>query len=137
MKLLIASELVTSDKHDWHRASENFAHMNGVSWLGWCNKCGVEAITGSLEKDSKCSYYRNEYLHSWDGEDKVNVTPEQKRKSIDKVKKHMIKIAKNAKIELDCREFQSTSIVAANAYHELIEEGKISITDDYKIKYKK
>lgn len=137
MKLLINTELVESHKHDWRKASDNFAHMNGVSWLGRCNKCGVEAITGSVERYSKCSYYKNEYLYSWDGEDSVYVTPEQKRKNIDKVKKHMLRIAKRAKIELDCREFQSTTIVAADAYRELINENRILITDNYKVKFLK
>lgn len=39
-------EIVQHDKHIWKRASTNYAHANGLSWLGWCEKCGAEGAAG-------------------------------------------------------------------------------------------
>jgi hypothetical protein len=39
-------EIVYHDKHIWKKASTNFAHRNGFSWVGWCTKCGAEGAAG-------------------------------------------------------------------------------------------
>jgi len=133
MKLLIKTTKIISDKHSWRRASDNFAHANGVSWLGWCKRCGCEAITGSLEKDSKCIYYESEYLEQWDGEDRTIVSAKQKLNAIVDCKKHMLRVlkkAEKAKTDLDWRNFQGTTSVAARATDELRNEGKIKIENN-------
>jgi hypothetical protein len=47
------TELVYHDNHIWKRASTNYAHMNGVSWLGWCTRCGAEGASGG-PAEHKC-----------------------------------------------------------------------------------
>ena len=42
-------ERIEHDNHSWKRSSTEFAHMNGVSWLGWCTKCGAEGGPGGAE----------------------------------------------------------------------------------------
>jgi len=46
-------ERIDHNNHVWKRASENYAHMNGVSWLGWCTKCGAEGAAG-MPASSSC-----------------------------------------------------------------------------------
>lgn len=43
------TELIYHDKHIWKKASTNYAHMNGVSWLGWCTRCGAEGAPCGAE----------------------------------------------------------------------------------------
>lgn len=38
-------EIIEHDRHKWKRASENYSHMNGVSGLAWCTKCGAEGCS--------------------------------------------------------------------------------------------
>jgi hypothetical protein len=42
-------KIVYHNNHKWKRASTNYAHANGVSWLGWCAKCGAEGSVGGAE----------------------------------------------------------------------------------------
>lgn len=43
------TEIVYHDKHTWKNASTSYAHMNGVSWLAWCTRCGAEGGPGGAE----------------------------------------------------------------------------------------
>jgi len=43
------TKLVYHEKHIWKMASTNFAHMNGVSWIGWCTRCGAEGGSNGAE----------------------------------------------------------------------------------------
>lgn len=66
MKLKIHTEEYIHDKHDWKNVSTEFAHMNNVSWLGWCKKCGKEAVT--CVNISKCKYSKTTYKTEFNGE---------------------------------------------------------------------
>ncbi|HUU87418.1 MAG TPA: hypothetical protein VMX17_06660 [Candidatus Glassbacteria bacterium] len=46
-------ERIDHDNHVWKKSSTNYAHMNGVSWLGWCIKCGAEAA-GGMPASNRC-----------------------------------------------------------------------------------
>jgi hypothetical protein len=46
-------EMVYHDKHQWKKASSNYAHSNGISWLGWCTKCGAEGAAG-MPASNRC-----------------------------------------------------------------------------------
>lgn len=132
MKLLISSDKVVSDKHDWKYANTSYAHSCGVSSLAWCKKCGIEAVTGSLEPGSKCTYYKNEYLESWDGEDIIICSNVHINKAVKKIKRHMLRVLKTSNVDLIWREFQGNTQYSMQAANELINENKIKIIElDY------
>jgi hypothetical protein len=45
--------MVYHDKHVWKKASENFAHANGLSSVAWCTKCGAEGASG-MPASNRC-----------------------------------------------------------------------------------
>lgn len=38
-------EIIHHDNHKWKKASTEYSHMNGVSGLAWCTKCGAEGCS--------------------------------------------------------------------------------------------
>ena len=46
-------DVVYHDNHVWKRASTEFAHMNGVSMVAWCQKCGAEVVSG-MPASNRC-----------------------------------------------------------------------------------
>lgn len=47
------TKLIYHDNHRWEKASENYSHMNGVSNLAWCTKCGAEGCS-SAPPSNRC-----------------------------------------------------------------------------------
>jgi hypothetical protein len=127
MKLLLEERKIVSNSHTWKRSSDEFAHMNGVSWVAWCTKCGCEAIPGQASKD-KCTYYDNLYLDEWNGESDICCSESQIKKAENKIKSHMLRVLRKYKI-LNLKDFQGTTAAAGRVYFELRDEGFLEELD--------
>jgi hypothetical protein len=46
-------EIIEHDNHVWKKSSTEFTHMNGVSSIAWCKKCGAEVASG-MPPSNRC-----------------------------------------------------------------------------------
>jgi hypothetical protein len=66
------TKMVDHPNHIWKKASTEYAHMNGLSWLAFCQRCGAEGCSQGASHDCRSrvvtkkyrvgGHYRREHL---------------------------------------------------------------------------